>query len=155
MPGGALRSGPLVSMAPAHWPLSSGTNLIEIQTCAPVRSRTTGIMEEDGRLYVPCDLGFIWKRAKPPARWPMALFGTFKNWHQTVLRDGRVVVRAGGQRYPFTAVRVEDPALHARLRDQIDGEAKRVVPRGLGPHPDPGADPEQSIWFFRLDPRDD
>jgi len=103
----------------------------------------------EGQLYVPCDLGFIWRRAPAPAKWLMALVSLVKRWHEQVLRDGRVVIRIRGDRYERQAVRVNEPQLLEALRASVE---ERAV--GLLSSPLREASPDtDAIWFFRLDPR--
>lgn len=151
IPGGPLRAGTLVTESNINWLIELGENpgSIELQLMDPPTSRITGVMLHKGQLYVPCDLGFMWRRFSGTQRWILHAIWIFKTWHEDALRDGRVVMRIDGKRYERQAVRVTDPVLLARLRSQL--EAMAVEYFG-GPLPDVQTDPED-IWFFRLDPR--
>jgi hypothetical protein len=147
--GGPLRSGPLVSDPVVDWSFAEN-HLAELELVDPPGSRTTGIMVYEGELYVPCDLGFIWRRVpNTRTRWILSVLYRFKHWHEDALRDGRVVLRIAGKRFERQAVRVTAPALLARLRGVIETAADRVFSPGLRDEP---RDPE-AIWFFRMDPR--
>lgn len=148
--GGPLRAGELVTDANVDWSYFPGGE-IELQLVEPAGSRITGAFVHERELYVPCDLGFIWRRV-PSTRFRLILSAIYrvKHWHEDAVRDGRVVLRIKGNRYERQAVRVTDPALLATLRSVIEDAADKVFsPPGLMDVP---ADPE-AIWFFRMDPR--
>ncbi len=158
-PGGQLSSGALVAEAKVDWSLAiegegelQGTEprFIELQLVEPPASRTTGVMLYEGQLYVPCDLGFVWRRVPAPPRWMLSLIYRFKRWHQDVLLDGRVVLRIGGKRYERQAVRVTDPELLTALRSEVEKGASRMLGAPLGEVPTDGP---REIWFFRMEPR--
>jgi hypothetical protein len=158
-PGGQLHSGALVPEAKVDWSLATGGEIeikgaeprfVELQLVDPLGSRTTGVMLYEGQLYVPCDLGFLWRRVPAPPRWMLSLIYRFKRWHEDVLLDGRVVVRIGGKRYERQAVRVTDPDLLTALRSEVEKEAARMFGAPLGEVPTDGP---RDIWFFRLEPR--
>ena len=151
IPGGPLRTGSLVSETDIDWAsvLDENPGSIELQLVDPPTSRITGVMLHDGQLYVPCDLGFMWRRFSGSQRWITHLIWVFKTWHEDALLDGRVVMRIGAKRYERQAVLVTDPALLARLRSQLE---EMAVEYFGGPLPDVQTDPED-IWFFRMDPR--
>lgn len=149
VPGGALRSGELISDPAVAVPTVG--NIIELQLADPLRSRYVGLFELDGKLYIPCDLGFVWGRFSGTRRQVMHLVYRFKRWHHDAVRNGDVVIRSDGKRYLRHAVRVTDPVLLAALRTRIEALARDwVAPAALGPEPTSGP---RDIWFFRLDPR--
>jgi hypothetical protein len=149
IPGGRLRSGALLSAAHVDWSFAKDIQLAQLQLVDPLASRTTGILVYEGDLYVPCDLGFVWRRVSPPAKWLMALVWRVKRWHNDALRDGRVVVRIRGTRYERQAVRETDPHSLAALNVAVEERAKAFLSSPLKETPrDPNA-----IWHFRLDPR--
>ncbi|HIF94938.1 MAG: hypothetical protein ABGX04_18035 [Myxococcales bacterium] len=83
---GLFSSGELVTEPVADRFFATGLDVIEFQLSAGSRSRTTWILVESGREFIPCSLGF------PPAQ----------NWHARVLDDGRSIVRVLGKRYEVT-----------------------------------------------------
>jgi hypothetical protein len=163
IPGGPLRTGPLVTEAHVDWPAVLGDRgscsndgcapmePVELQLVDPPRSRYVGIMVRDGQLYVPCDLGFMWGRFSGRNRRVLHLIYLFKRWHEDALHDGRVVLRIDGKRYERQAVRVTDPELEAALRAQLEEMARHwVAPEPLADAP---AEEPNDIWFFRIEPR--
>jgi hypothetical protein len=158
-PGGKLTSGALVTEADIDWSLAiegkgeaqvMEPRFIELQLVDPPVSRTTGVMLYEGQPYVPCDLGFVWRRVPAPPRWMLSLIYRFKRWHQDVLLDGRVVLRIGGKRYERQAVRVADPELLTALRSEVETGASKMLGAPLGAVPTDGP---RDIWFFRMEPR--
>ena len=153
IPGGQLRTGTLVSGPDVDWSLAAGEVeplLVEVQLIEPLASRTTGALVHDGQLYVPCDLGFVWRRVPPPARWLLSVIYRFKGWHEDALRDGRVVLRIGDKRYERQAVRVTAPELLAKLRSEVEEGAAEMFGAPLGPVPTDGPN---DILFFRMEAR--
>jgi hypothetical protein len=154
--GASLRAGELVTDPNVDWDAAlasrpdEGRGGIELELVATGESRTTGAFTHDGQLYVPCDLGFLWRRA-PNAEFRLigGLLYAVKHWHEDAVRDGRVVLRIAGKRYERQAVRVTDPGQLATLRAITDEKAQKFFPKPLLPVP---GDPE-AIWFFRMDPR--
>ena len=151
--GGVLRNGTLVTDANVDWARVMGeqpVNEIELQLVTPPGSRVTGAFVHDGELYVPCDLGFIWRRVpEDGTRGLLHLIWLLKDWHHDAVSDGRVVVRVAGNRYERQAVRVTDPELLETFRSLVENAAAEYFGGSLLETP---ADPE-AIWFFRLDPR--
>ena len=162
IPGGPLRTGELVTRGDVDWASVLGgvgqcdgqdcpRNPIELQFERPALSRYTGVMVHDGKLYVPCDLGYMWGRFDGDQRRILHLIYLFKNWHENAMDDGRAVLRIDGKRYPRQAVRVTDPALIADLKVQLEDMARVwVAPEPLAEAP---AEGPNDIWFFRMDPR--
>ncbi len=147
--GGSLRSGELVTESAVDWN-AVGAREVELELVATGRSRLTGSFVHDGQLYIPCDLGFMWRRIPSAGFRAVArVLWTVKHWHEDALRDGRVVLRIAGKRYERQAVRVTDPALLAALRSIMEEKAATYLKVKLSDAP---ADPD-AIWFFRIDPR--
>jgi hypothetical protein len=131
--GGPLESGELVTGPEPDWSFVSGVEEIELQLLSPPRSRTTWIVEYDGRLFVPCGyldttLGRIWKR-----------------WHLQALADGRALVRIDGKRYERQLERVTDPPAFDAVATRIG--AKYGVDRSAADVND------DALWIFELKPR--
>jgi hypothetical protein len=152
--GGPLRSGALVTEASPNWvdvlAQQNPGQGIELELVATGESRTVGAFAHDGQLYVPCDLGFLWKRTPNAGMRAMGgLIYSLKHWNQDAVRDGRAVLRIAGKRYERQAVRVTDPEMLAALRTHTEEAVQRFFGAPLLPGP---ADPD-AIWFFRMDPR--
>lgn len=130
--GGPLTSGELVEGPDPDWGFAREVPTVELQLLEPPRSRTTWILVDDGKLYIPCGymnstLGRIWKK------WPIE-----------AEKDGRAMLRIEGKRYPRQLVRRTEPALLRRLMQQI--EDKYDVPATE-------MDPESGgLWIFELAP---
>jgi hypothetical protein len=150
--GGALQDGELIDEPDVKWQATLGdrpVGEIELQLVEPVGSRTVGAFVHEGDLYVPCDLGFIWRRVPSDnMRRVLHLIWLLKSWHKDAVADGRVVVRVAGKRFERQAVRITDPALLATFRDRVSQAAGEYM-GGLLPIETNSED----IWFFRLDPR--
>lgn len=161
IPGGPLRAGALApesDLAAALTAIGACADgvcppmkPIELELAGPGTSRYTGIMVHDGRVYIPCDLGFMWGRFSGNQRTVLHLIYLFKHWHEDALSDGRVVVRVDGKRYEGQAVRVIDATTDAALRSQLEDMARQwVAPATLAAAP---TEVPNDIWFFRIDPR--
>jgi hypothetical protein len=151
IPGGELVSGELVEDPNVDWTPIFGTEPvgeIELQLEAPVGSRITGAFLHEGDLYVPCDLGYMWRRVPDGTmRGLLRVIWFFKDWHENALLDGRVVLRIDGKRYRRQAVRISDPALETKFRADLSRAAGEFFGGLLPIETDP-----DDIWFFRLDP---
>jgi hypothetical protein len=130
--GGPLTSGELVTGAEPDWGFASQISEVEFQLIDPPRSRTTWILEDNGRIYIPCGymnstVGRIWKK------WPIE-----------AEKDGRAMLRIAGKRYPRQLVRISEAALSDRLTSRI--EEKYGVPATE-------ANVESGdLWIFELAP---
>lgn len=124
-PGGAFESGEWVEDPKADLSFAADIDEIELQSGSPPTSRTVWVLVEGGQAYVPCSLTF------PPG----------KSWHHAALDDPQAVVRIEGKRYRRLLRKVEDEALHAKLRAAV---AEKY---GGLPNDDPSA-----VWFFHLAP---
>jgi len=149
--GGALTSGQFVEASNVDWQSVLGGKPvaeIELQLESTGTSRTTGAFAHDGHLYVPCDLGYVWRRLPNGiARLALHTMWLSKGWHLKATEDGRVIVRTKGNLYRLNAVRVTDENLMSHFREHVSKAAE-----GAFELLDVETNPED-IWFFRLDPR--
>ncbi len=133
--GGPFASGELVTGPEPDWSFVADIQVVEFQLVDPPRSRTTWILEHEGKAYIPCGYmtswwGRIWKR------WPIE-----------VEKDDRAILRIDGMLYERRLVRVEagpmvDPLLAQLGRKYLGGSAV------------PGeAVTSGSLWLFELAPR--
>ena len=147
LPGGPFKSGHLVSLPVTDWSPLEGD--FEFELVGEQSSRTAGGLLLDGKLYISCDLGFIWARL--PEGLPknvLHVIWWFKTWHEKALLDGRVRIRKDGNIYPVTIERVIAPQLLERLKTTLEVEAENFFgPNKLGPRP---VEPPNDIWFFRV-----
>ena len=152
IPGGPLRAGELHDGTAVDWSEVLGQQPvleIEMQLESTGTSRVTGAFVDGGRLYVPCDLGYVWRRVPDGfSRLILRTIWVFKDWHERALEDGRVVIRVKDRRYALHAVRVTDDRLGSVFRERVSSAASDFFGGLLPVETDPA-----DIWFFRLDPR--
>jgi hypothetical protein len=129
--GGPFSTGELVEEQ-TDWAFIKDKDTIEFQLLEPISSRTTWVMEHEGRIFIPSgymltDYGKIWKK------WPL---------HAE--KDGQAILRVDGKLFERTLVRVIDdpilPPVLAELSRKYAGGAPipvEEVTRG-------------SLWVFEL-----
>ena len=105
--GGPFRRGELVPGPEPDWSFVRDVREVEFQLVDPPRSRTTWILDHDGKAYIPCGYmtswwGRLWKR-----------------WPAEVEKDPRIVLRIGDALYERKLVRVQDPAIVAPLLAEL------------------------------------
>ena len=131
--GGPLEAGELVAVPPEpDWAFTRDIPTVELQLISPARSRTTWILEVDGRIYVPCAypnnvIGRIWKQ------WPVE-----------AERDGRAIVRVDGKRYARRLVRLRE----GDIVDKLTAELQRKYHAPATP----AAVESGTLWLFELAP---
>jgi hypothetical protein len=133
--GGAFTTGQLVTGPEPDWAFVHDTQEVEFQLLDPTRSRTTWIVEHDGKAYIPSGYMTTW--------WGKL----WKKWPAEAEKDGRILLRVDGKTYERQLVRVEDgPAAQA-----VVAELSRKYAGG-GEFP---ADVVSSgyLWIFELAPR--
>jgi hypothetical protein len=121
VPGGALVAGEIVAAPVGDWKFAD-VDTIEMQLDGEATSRTTWILVNEGRAFIPASLSF------PPG----------KSWHKHADQNGAAWIRINGQRYPVTLTRVQDESLQAQLKGSV---GKKY---GGGPPGDGG------VWFFEV-----
>lgn len=131
--GGSFVKGEPVTGPEPDWTFAHDINTVEFQLLSPARSRTTWILEHDGKIYIPCGymqstIGRLWKH------WPIE-----------AERDGRAILRIDGKLYPRQLVRVQDPAVIGPLTQEIS--------RKYGAPATPETVTSGSLWLFELAPR--
>ena len=133
---GAFKSGDLQSdPEEPDWSFLRDYSTVEFQLLDPVRSRTTWIMEHEGRIFIPSGymnslLGKIWK-----------------HWPKEAEEDGRALLRVDGKLYERQLVRIEDegvatPVLNELGRKYGGGASIPFQQVASG-----------DIWLFELRPR--
>ncbi len=133
--GGPFTSGELVTGPEPDWSFVRDIQEVEFQLVDPPRSRTTWILEHEGRIYIPCGYmtttwGKIWKQ------WPIE-----------ALEDGRAILRIDDRLYERQLVRIEDGPLLAPLTAELS--RKYAGGARIGPE----AVTSGSLWLFELAPR--
>ena len=133
---GAFKSGELqTGPDEPEWAFLRDYSTVEFQLLDPKRSRTTYIMESDGRIFIPSGYmnsigGKIWK-----------------HWPKEAEEDGRAILRVDGKLYERQLVRVREgdivTAILAELaRKYVGGTEIPVAEVRSG-----------NIWLFELQPR--
>ncbi len=130
--GGPLVAGELVTGPEPDWSFARDVRTIELQLLDPPRSRTLGIVEHEGKVYVRSNymgglIGRLWKR-----------------WPAQAERDGRAIMRIEGKRYERTLVRIKTGAI-------VDGVAAEFN-RKQGGGMTPAAVEAEEMWLFEMAP---
>lgn len=134
--GGAFATGEMQSgPAEPDWAFLREYPTIEFQLLDPDRSRTTYIMEHDGRIFIPSGYmnsvtGKLWK-----------------HWPKEAEEDGRAILRVDGKLYERQLIRLEEgdilPGVLAELgRKYGGGNATPLESVTSG-----------DLWLFELAPR--
>jgi len=147
--GGPFSSGELHSGPEPDWSFLKDRQEVEFQLLEPARSRTTWIVEHEGRIYIPSGymkstLGKLWKH------WPLE-----------AEKDGRALLRVDGKIYERTLVRVKDAP-------ELPVIASELVRKYMSTGPDAPVDDagrvamqegalaqvrDDALWIFELVPR--
>jgi hypothetical protein len=131
--GGPFKSGELVGTPPEpDWTFVHDMPTVEFQLQSPARSRTTWILEVDGKIYIPCGymnstVGRLWKH------WPIE-----------AERDGRAILRVDGKLYPRQLVRLQSGTIVERLTQELAHK--------YGAPATAAAVTSGSLWLFELTP---
>ena len=133
--GGRLVAGELVTGPEPDWTFVRDYSTVEFQLLDPVRSRTTWIMEHEGRIFIPSGymnsfLGKVWK-----------------HWPKEAEEDGRVLLRVDGKLYERQMVRIRDEAVATPVLSEL---GRKYV--GGAPIPFQQV-ASGDIWLFELRPR--
>lgn len=136
--GGPFKTGTAYNGAEPDWSFLKDRQEVEFQLLDPARSRTTWIVEHQGRIYIPSGymnttVGKLWKH------WP----------HQAEA-DGRAILRVDGKLYERQMVRVREgaalPVIVSELGRKYLGNAAGMVEGGLAQIAD------GNLWIFELQP---
>jgi hypothetical protein len=133
--GGPFTTGERVTGPEPDWSFARDVREVEFQLVAPPRSRTTWILEHEGRIFIPC--GYM------TTRWGRL----WKKWPLEALSDGRAILRIDGKLYERTLVRIESGPLLAPLTAELS--RKYAGGAAIGPE----AVTSGSLWLFELAPR--
>ena len=133
--GGPFTSGELVSGPEPDWSFVRDIQELESQLVDPARSRTTWILEHEGKIYIPC--GYM------TTRWGKI----WKQWPIEALADGRSILRIGDKLYERELVRIEE----GPLLEPLTAELSRKYLGGA--EIDPVAVTSGYLWLFELAPR--
>lgn len=131
--GGPFTSGTLYTGAEPDWSFVRDFDTVEFQLLDPARSRTTWILEHDGRIFIPS--GYM----------TSALGKLWKQWPAEAEADGRAVLRIGDTLYPRRLVRLRE----GPLVEPLVMEMNRMYGAGATPE----AVTSGALWLFELRPR--
>ena len=133
--GGPFTSGELVSGPEPDWSFVRDVREVEFQLLEPARSRTTWILDHEGKAYIPCGYmttwwGKLWKR------WPLE-----------AEKDPRILLRIGGALYERRLVRIQEGPVVAPLLAELGRKyaGGRPIPME--------AVTSGSLWLYELAPR--
>ncbi len=142
--GGPFSSGELHTGPEPDWAFVADIPTVEFQLLDPARSRTTWIVEHEGKIYIPSGYMTTW--------WGKI----WKQWPLEVAQDGRAILRVNGTLFDRQLIRVtEGPELVPIVRKL------GVKYMGMTPEEADRAPPEQLLepvtsgylWIFELAPR--
>jgi hypothetical protein len=131
--GGAFRSGELYAGPEPDWSFARDVATVEFQSLEPARSRTTWILEVDGRPFIPCGYMTSW--------WGRI----WKQWPIEAERDPRILLRIDGKLYERSLVRVTQGPILERVVAEL---ARKYAPGVTMAAVESG-----SLWIFELAPR--
>lgn len=105
--GGPFRSGELVTGPEPDWSFVADVGEVEFQLLEPARSRTTWILDHEGKAYIPCGYMTTW--------WGRI----WKQWPLEAEKDPRALLRIGDQLYERKLVRIREGPMIAPLLAQL------------------------------------
>lgn len=121
-PGGPFTSGEMTDYHVVQWQQFRPPQTIELQLAGEDTSRTTWVIVNRSKAYIPASLGF------PPG----------KTWHLRADENGRAIIRMGGELFDVRLDRISDPETEAALAELIS-EKYDTAPPSVG-----------DVWYFRL-----
>lgn len=133
--GGPFKTGELVTGPEPDWSFIRETEEVEFQLLEPARSRTTWIVEVEGKAYIPSGYMTTW--------WGKI----WKKWPLEAEKDGRILLRVGDQLYERQLVRIHD----GPLVTPIVTELGRKYPAAAGLTAETVS--SGYTWLFELAPR--
>jgi hypothetical protein len=133
--GGPFRSGTLVSGPEPEWSFVHDVREVQFQLLEPARSRTTWILDHEGKAYIPCGYMTTW--------WGKL----WKQWPHEALKDPRILLRIGDQLYERKLVRIQDGPAVAPLLAELSRKyaGGREIPLDLVT--------SGYLWLYELAPR--
>jgi len=133
--GGAFDSGELHTGPEPDWSFLRDYPTVQFQLLDPARSRTTWIMEHDGRIFIVSGYMNTW-------------YGKiWKQWPKQAERDGRMILRVDGKLYPRQMVRIQSGADVAPVLQEL---GRKYAGGSRIPSSEVASG---NIWMFELRPR--
>jgi hypothetical protein len=134
--GGPFTTGQLVTVPVQDWSFVHDTQEVEFQLLEPARSRTTWIIEHEGKAYIPSGYMTTW--------WGKL----WKKWPLEAETDGRILLRIDDKIYERQLVRIDSGPLLAPLT----AELSRKYAGGTTEIPVEAVTSDY-LWLFELAPR--
>ena len=134
--GGPFKSGERFSGPEPDWSFVRDVREVEFQLLEPARSRTTWILDHEGKAYIPSGYMTTW--------WGKL----WKQWPHEAEKDPRILLRIGGKIYERRLVRVQDGQVVAPLLEEL---RRKYVPETEIPME---AVTSGYLWLFELAPRE-
>ncbi len=133
--GGPFSSGDTYTGSEPDWGFAKDIDTVQFQLLDPARSRTTWILEHNGRIFIPCGyMETAWGRL-------------WKQWPLQALEQPEAILRIDGVLYDRTLVRLQEgPLLEPVLAELSRKYVKQPVPVA--------AVTSGSLWLFELAPRE-
>ncbi len=145
--GGEFTSGERYLGPEPDWSFVKDRGEVEFQLLDPARSRTTWIVEHEGRIYIPCGyMNSTWGRL-------------WKQWPIEAEKDGRAVLRIDGVLYDRQLARIKGgdqlPFVLSELRRKYLQGGALVSPEQQGQALAAGLEQitDGSLWIFEMAPR--
>jgi hypothetical protein len=117
------------------WSFVRDVQEVEFQLLEPARSRTTWILDHEGKAYIPSGYMTTW--------WGRI----WKKWPIEAEKDGRILLRIGDRIYERQLVRVKDGPMIAPLLAQLSSKYLNGSDVPLE------AVTSDYLWIFELAPR--
>jgi hypothetical protein len=133
--GGPFKSGTVVDGPEPDWSFVHDVREVEFQLLEPARSRTTWILDHEGKAYIPSGYMTTW--------WGKL----WKQWPHEAEKDPRILLRIDGKLYERTLVRVQNGPVVAPLLAELSRKyaGGREIPMD--------AVTSGYLWLFELAPR--
>ncbi len=147
--GGAFSTGEAYQGAEPDWLFVKDRSEVEFQLLDPDRSRTTWIVEYEGRIYIPCGyMNSTWGRI-------------WKQWPIEAEKDGRAILRVDGVLYDRKLVRIKEGAQIPYLLSELvrkyyfnpDAPLMSAEQREQAAAGAMNRLRDESLWIFELAPR--
>ena len=134
-PGGPFTSGHVVGGPEPDWSFVRDVREVEFQLLEPPRSRTTWILDHEGKAYIPCGYMTTW--------WGKL----WKRWPYEAEKDPRILLRIGEALYERRLVRIREGEVVAPLLAELSRKyaGGREIPME--------AVTSGYLWLYELAPR--
>jgi len=134
--GGPFRSGTLVTGPEPDWSFVHDVREVEFQLLEPARSRTTWILDYEGKAYIPSGYMTTW--------WGKL----WKRWPHEAEKDPRTLLRIGDDLYERKLVRIQEGPVVAPLLAELSRKyaGGQEIPME--------AVTSGYLWLFELAPRE-